>query len=287
LVAHEGTVEASLTDFFHGIKASSSINSKDVGAIIDKIIPNDTGLEFYKEYTKCLKQQTIAVLAKSGIKIHEDGKNDDDVFKKVEDFNINTPIDRLRSLLGSAISVVSFGPDNDEKATVTYYQYKHSIYVADIRQGDKRLGMYVQPFRIAGFHFLPTGWVLNDTTIRVASERCGPVDGTVHGNLHSSICGGSHLDQFTYYEFFFDIAFQHLDGSKETPAHCSPASLPKGGVDISECPELAGWTATGVAISGDKSDLGIVRQIVLHDMDSGSPFTWPADAWDADGNYQG
>ena len=54
VVVNESALNAELTTAVKRAKAGASVTTQDVGAIIQKIAPDQTGLTFYQTYTKCI-----------------------------------------------------------------------------------------------------------------------------------------------------------------------------------------------------------------------------------------
>ncbi len=64
-VVNESAVGAELTTAVKKAKAGATVTSQDVGAIIQKIAPDQTGLAFYQAYTKCIADNLAKVQAQA------------------------------------------------------------------------------------------------------------------------------------------------------------------------------------------------------------------------------
>jgi hypothetical protein len=65
----EVRIKAELNRFLTGASASGEAKLKDFGAIIDKLRPDSVGVEFYKVYTQCVKDQAETELKQYNVKI--------------------------------------------------------------------------------------------------------------------------------------------------------------------------------------------------------------------------
>ncbi|MEH2563751.1 hypothetical protein [Bradyrhizobium sp. AZCC 2289] len=65
----EGEVKGELTRFLKGAEATGQAKLTDFGAVLDKLKPDAVGVEFYKIYTQCLKDQAEITLRKNNVTI--------------------------------------------------------------------------------------------------------------------------------------------------------------------------------------------------------------------------
>lgn len=75
VIGIEGQVSGELTKFFKGARAQGQGKVSDLGAIIDKLKPDAVGVEFYREYTRCISDQTAKELER--LRIPSDKKLSD------------------------------------------------------------------------------------------------------------------------------------------------------------------------------------------------------------------
>ncbi|MET4037685.1 MULTISPECIES: hypothetical protein [unclassified Bradyrhizobium] len=68
-VGIEGEVKGELTRFLKGAEAAGQAKITDFGAVLDKMKPDAVGVEFYRIYTQCLKEQAEITLKKYNVKI--------------------------------------------------------------------------------------------------------------------------------------------------------------------------------------------------------------------------
>ena len=74
----EGALKGELNKFFTGAAASGQAKLSDLGAIIDKLKPDGVGVEFYKLYTQCVKEQAEIKAKELNIKLTDKITNIDE-----------------------------------------------------------------------------------------------------------------------------------------------------------------------------------------------------------------
>ena len=137
----ESTVTASLAQYLSGLKSGAKVSTSDVGALIEKITPNPSGLAFYRAYTDCLKQQTaIFIERRKGIDLvapppsNPEAERDQNVLAAVNQIKATTPSDKLKEIFGSPIFTGK--DDNSNGFQVDLYQYNTLFFVADYRRAN-------------------------------------------------------------------------------------------------------------------------------------------------------
>jgi hypothetical protein len=67
----EGEVRGELTRFLKGAEAAGQAKITDFGAVLDKMKPDAVGVEFYRLYTQCLREQAEITLKKYNVKVSD------------------------------------------------------------------------------------------------------------------------------------------------------------------------------------------------------------------------
>jgi len=279
----EGKISAELARYVSGLSSGSSVSTSDVGALIEKITPNEGGLAFYKAYTDCLKQQTAILLDQRGVSLvppsekDVEARQDEQMWQAVSNIGANTPVERLEQLFGAPVSDMSRWAQGFE---TTFYQYKTSIFVLDYRKDGERVALAIStkdPNQGSAIFFDQ----IRGVTLGTADRDCDGIEMSGRMNVRSGVCPSSNASNNVKSVFYF-LAITLSDGPRDN-ALCRKALNDQKKVDyIKLCPDLAESPAIAVLIADeDRTDDNSFRQAAaafFDELDFGGSFSWRNDA---------
>lgn len=283
--SEQANVSASLAEYVAGLSSGAKVTTSDVGAIVDKITPDDKGLAIYKEYTTCLKQQAIILLSQRGIVVQPSSEEDAEALKdetlrqSISGVSYYTPKSRLVQLLGEPIASL---PDAEigDGGSVDLYQYKNMLFLADYYKYNTRIAISIStkdPLDGTAM-FIER---IRNFTIKDAIERCGGIKiSGRHQSAHSGICPASRATNNEKSVVFFHLI--HMTGPIfDKSSSCQDLIQRDTISDRINCAGLNGVPAIGIVITDDSetsdTDLNLVATSWMRELDFGGNFVWYSD----------
>ena len=274
----ESAVSAKLARYLTGLSSGSKVSTSDVGALIDKITPTDSGLAFYKAYTDCLKQQAAILLDQRGISLVPpseadiEAKRDEQMRQEISRLSANVPRERLVQLLGAPVSnITKWGGGLEAE----FYQYKTSIFVVDYRKDSTRVALALatkDPMQGAAIFFDQ----IRGMTLGEAVEQCGGFEFTGRQNARTGICPASNATN-NVMKVFYGMAVTIM-GKFDDPEGCNLFEAP----DLKKCPGAATAPILSVLMADadlvDEADFKMAVQAFMDELDFSGAFTWRSEA---------
>jgi len=286
--AEQANVSATLGKYLTGLDSGTKVTTSDVGALIDKIAPNDQGLAFYKAYTDCLKQQAAILLNQRGVTLVPpseadlEAKKDEQLRQQVSEINPSVPKTRLVQLLGEPVASGSTETSEMHGLTADFYQYKHMLFVADYYKAGRRVGLVLATRDpILGAAMFPNQ--IRGVTLGEAAEGCEGVRFSTRENARTNVCPASHATDFIKTVYFFDLVGETGAKADPSPA-CHEASIGVGRMDLAKCPGIASAPALGIAMAKEMgvsdADFLTAADAWLDEVDFGGTLAWFSDEED-------
>jgi len=225
----QANVSAKLGKYLTNLASGAKVTTSDVGALIDKITPNDQGLAFYKAYTDCLKQQAAILLNQRGVTLVPpseadlEERKDEQLRQQISEINPSVPKARLVQLLGEPISSGSNEMTEMYGLTADLYQYKHMLFVTDYYKAGRRIGLVIATRDpVLGAAMFPEQ--IRGVTLGEAAGICEGAVFTTRENARTNVCPASHATDFIKKIYFFDLVGK-TGSSEDSSQACHDASL--------------------------------------------------------------
>jgi len=281
----QANVSAKLGKYLTNLDSGAKVTTSDVGALIDKITPNDQGLAFYKAYTDCLKQQAAILLNQRGVTLVPpseadlEERKDEQLRQQISEINPSVPKARLVQLLGEPISSGSNEMTEMYGLTADLYQYKHMLFVTDYYKAGRRIGLVIATRDpVLGAAMFPEQ--IRGVTLGEAAGICEGAVFTTRENARTNVCPASHATDFIKKIYFFDLVGK-TGSSEDSSQACHDASLGIGTMNLSNCPGIASAPALGLAMAKDTgvsdADLLVAAKAWMDEVDFGGNFAWFSD----------
>lgn len=280
LTDQETTVTADLAKYISGVSSGTKVKTSDIGAIVSKITPDQRGLDFYKAYTDCLKQQAAILVNQRGANLvapdqaEIESRKDESLRSAISEISAGVPRNRLVELLGQPIQTGPIGEGKEQDAD--FYQYKHMLFVADFRdKNDKRMGLFIMTKDpLMGQAMFPNQ--IFGKTIKDALEQCGGFSVTAHRNFKSSLCPASHATNYIMSEYF---SLATVDASLfDTNCGDLGDDVIKS---IEACPSVGDTPVLGVGIASENQIDAVTFERACNGfldlLDFGGGFSWFSD----------
>ena len=280
----ESKVSVILGKYLGGISSGTKVSTNDVGAIIDRITPDDLGLAFYKVYTDCLKQQSAIFLYRQGVVLTSpsqqdtEAKQDEQTRERISNINPATPSQKLVEIFGAPIAS---GPDEySDKMDLDIYQYKFSAWAFDYRTGGKRVGLILATKDPADGSSMLFDQI-QGVNIGSVYKDCKNLVATAHYNARSGICPSSHLNNYVESIYFFYGIFTTQIKQEVTSDKCKASAEADHLPDPNLCPGYGSVPALAVAFVSNPSsqhsadrNLTRVADAYLEELDFGGTIAW-------------
>lgn len=280
----ESSVTASLAKYLSGLTSGSKVSTSDVGALVDKITPNDSGVAFYKAYTDCLKQQAAILLSQRGVQLVAPSPTDIEhakdlqTLQSISELNPQSPKSRLLDIFGPPIASGSPPETNDPSMTPNYdmYQYKHMAFAIDYTLRGRRIGLVLatkDPLQGSAMFFEQ----IRDATLGGAEGgACGGITITAHTNGLSGICTASHASNYVQSAYFFYTRL--LEGTQvETNKSCSEYLRGSENFPAKKCPGISSAPALAIIIAEEsvpEKEFKAAIDAFASELDFGGTLRW-------------
>lgn len=272
-IAASNRVSATISEYLSGVQAGTTVTRDEVGALIERITPDEIGVELFRIYTACLQAQTEAILIEKGVAVQAeagdaDGSQRDATIEAVSRIRVDTPPERLVQIFGQPLAA-----EDLPEGTAYKYQLGTDAYAVDYRSGSRRLALVIAtPDPEPYFHGLFERMSLAET------KGCrGPLMSSSHRHIVSGVCPGHPGNGFAEKVYYF--ASVDFDDN----AICND---PNDAIlqTADDCPNFLTALPFAVGMSRSTEDLDSVSAYFGGELQFGSTFEWdystPADDGD-------
>lgn len=270
--ASSSKVNATIADYLSGVEAGTSVSRDEVGALIERITPDEIGVELFKVYTACLQTQTEAMLTEKGVVFEEDAdfqfSNELEMaYQAISQISFYTPPERLVQIFGQPLAVAEGEGQSESK-----YQFLNEAYAIDYRTGTKRTALVIATSD-SEYYFPELFEVRNMEETKHCSKDLME---SSHRHTASGICPAHTGNGNIFKTYFFkSVEFDYVDNLRENGFNQScldPTEAITQAPDV--CPNFMAAKPIAVGMAESEESLDDIRPSFVGELQYGSTFDW-------------